>query len=692
MSNGEPYRPPMAKRVPKRLDAHGDSRTDYYHWLRDRANPGVIEYIEAENRYTRDFMRHTEVLQKKLFDEMKSRIKETDSSVPERIDDYFYYTRTESGKQYAIHCRRLGSLDASEEIVLDENLVAEGNVFYRVNQVKVSPNHSLMIYLADTDGSERNTLHVKDLRTGKLLEDLIHGTDMAEWANDNKTIFYSVVDREHRPHKVFRHILGTDPASDVEVYHERDPGFYYMDLSKTRSRAFILLTVESATTSEVHYLSADKPMDQFKLIRQRKHDVAYFAIHLDERFFIVTNEGALNFKIMVTPTSDPAAAVWSELIPMSESVAIDVSDPHPWVLAFEDNLVVFERTDAQGRIRVYDLEDMSSYLIDLPEPVYFVMPLENRDPKSNRLRFKYWSLVTPTTVYDYDLKTRTLELMKQEIIAGYDPSDYSQAKVYAKASDGTMIPVTIVHRKGLRKDGSSPAYLYGYGAYAFFEWAGPRFNTMLVSLLQRGFVCATAHIRGGGDMGRGWHHEGRMLKKKNSFTDFIACADFLVTEGYTSNERLVIRGRSAGGLLMGAVTNMRPDLFKVVVAEVPFVDGVTTMLDPTIPLTVGEFEEWGDPTIKEHYDYIKGYSPYDNVTAKDYPNMLITSSLNDVRVPFWEPAKWVAKLRSLKTDSNVILLKTGIVEGHAGASGRYDYMKWFAFMYAFILDRLGIDE
>jgi oligopeptidase B len=688
-TDGE-LRPPVARKVPKRLETHGDVRTDDYYWIRERANPGVIEYIEAENRYALDFMRHTEGLQKKLFEEMKARTNEIDSSVPERIDDFYYYTRTEAGKQYPIHCRKRGSLSASEEVILDENSIAGGNVFFKVNLVKVSPDHNLLVYLDDTNGSEKNTLHVKDLRTGELLEDQIIETSSAEWANDNKTVFYSVMDREFRPYKVFRHVLGTNPKNDVEVFHEKDDGFYYLELTKTRSRAYVLITVESATTSEIHYVSADRPMDQFKLMRPRKHGMTYFAVHHDDRFFIVTNEDAINFKIMETPTSDPTAKNWKELVPHRNTVAIDVSDPHAWVEAFEEHLVVFEREKAQGRIRVYDLKDMSSHLIEFPEAVYFVMPMQNADPKSNKLRFKYWSLVTPTSVYDYDLKKRTLELMKREEINGYDPSGYVQEMIFATAKDGTRIPITLVHRKGLKKDGTNPAYIYGYGAYGTFEWAGSRFNTMLVSLLSRGFVCATAHIRGGAEMGRGWHADGRMLKKVNSFTDFIACAEHLIAEGYTSSDRLVVRGRSAGGLLMGAITNMRPDLFKVVVAEVPFVDGVTTMLDPTIPMTVGEFEEWGNPTIKEHYDYIKGYSPYDNVAAKAYPNMLITSSLNDTRVPYWEPAKWAAKLRALKTDDNILLLKTGMVEGHAGASGRYDYLKWFAFMYAFILDRLEV--
>ena len=685
--------PPIARKVPKELVTHGDARVDNYFWLRDRANPGVIEYIEAENRYADEATKHTEPLKKKLIEELKSRMIETDISVPQKKDDYYYYTRSERGKQYPIHCRKKGTLNAEEEVILDENDIAKESVFFTVNMHKVSPDHQMLAYLADTNGSERNTLYVKDLGTEELLSEQIPNTSEMEWANDNKTIFYSIMDNAARAYKVFRHVLGTNPKADVEVFHEEDPGFYYLVLSKTKTRKYILITVESATTSEVRYIRADRPKDGFKVMRARKHRVVYFAIHHEDRFFIVTNENAVNFKIMEAPESDPAAKNWKEFVPHREGVSIDVSDPYPFVEAFNGHLVIFERENGQGRIRVLNLKDKRSHYIDFPEEIFMAYPIENPDPESEELWIKYFSMVTPDTIYAYDLRAKKLELKKQDKFSGYDPLMYHQERVFAKARDGKNVLVTLVHRKDLKKEGRNPTYLYGYGAYGTFEWATYNtFNSMLIPLLERGFVCAHAHIRGGGELGRRWHEDGRMLKKINTFTDFIACAEHLIAERYTSTDRLTIRGRSAGGLLMGAVTNMRPDLFKVVVAEVPFVDAVTTMLDPSIPQTVGEFEEWGNPALKQEYDYIKTYSPYDNIERKPYPNMLITASLNDIRVPYWEPVKWTAKLRAMKTDYNTILLKTGIVEGHSGASGRYDHLKYFAYMYAFILDRLGIRE
>ena len=685
--------PPIARKVPKELVTHGDVRVDYYFWLRDRANPGVIEYIEAENRYADEATKHTEPLKKKLIEELKSRMIETDISVPQKRDDYYYYTRSERGKQYPIHCRKKGDLNAEEEVILDENDIAKESVFFTVNMHKVSPDHRMLAYLADTNGSERNTLYVKDLGTEELLSEQIPNTSEMEWANDNKTMFYSIMDSAARAYKVFKHVLGTDPKVDVEVFHEEDPGFYHLVLSKTKTRKYILITVESATTSEVHYIRADRPKDRFKVMRARKHRVVYFAIHHEDRFFIVTNENAINFKIMEAPESDPAAKNWKEFVPHREGVSIDVSDPHPFVEAFKSHLVIFERENGQGRIRVLNLKDKSSHYIDFPEEIFMAYPIENPDPESEELWIKYFSMVTPDTTYAYDLRAKKLEMKKQDKFSGYDPSMYHQERVFAKARDGKNVLITLVHRKDLKKEGRNPTYLYGYGAYGTFEWATYNtFNSMLIPLLERGFVCAHAHVRGGGELGRRWHEDGRMLKKINTFTDFIACAEHLIAERYTSTDRLTIRGRSAGGLLMGAIANMRPDLFKVVIAEVPFVDAVTTMLDPSIPLTVGEFEEWGNPALKHEYDYIKTYSPYDNIECKAYPNMLITASLNDIRVPYWEPVKWAAKLRAMKTDYNTVLLKTGIVEGHSGASGRYDHLKYFAFMYAFILDCLGIRE
>ena len=685
-------RPPSCRRTPQRIVTHGHERVDEFYWLRDRANPGVIEYIEAENRYAAEMMKHTESLQRRLFEEMRSRLTETDESVPVAIDDYLYYTRTEKGKQYPIHCRKLESMDAEEEIVLDENLVAGGNKFFKVSLVKASPDHELLMFLADTDGSERHTLFIKDLRSGEVLPEMMRNCHDAEWANDSATIFYSTLDHENRPHRVWRHELGTDPKEDLLVYEEKDAAFYYLQILKTKTNAYIMITVESATTTEVHYVSADVPDSDLKLFHPRVHGVEYFVKHHGGRFFIITNENAVNFKIMEAPVSDPSKANWKELVPHREKVAIDVSDPDPWVEVFKDHLVIFERENSQGRVRVCSLKDMKSYTIDFPERLYFVAPMRSPDLTSEKLRIQYWSLVTPTTVYDFDLTTRILDLKKRQHVPGYDPSKYVAEMTFAAAKDGTRVPISLVHRKEMKRDGQNPCLLYGYGAYGTFEWAKPEFDTTILSLLDRGFVYAYAHIRGGSDMTRKWHADGRMEKKMNSFTDFIACAEHLVKEKYTAPEKLAIMGRSAGGLLMGAVTNLRSDLFKVVIAEVPYVDGVTTMLDPTIPLTVGEFEEWGNPAIKEHYEFMIEYSPYDNVARMAYPNMLVTGGLNDARVQYWEPLKWVAKLRAMKTDDNVILLKIGMLEGHAGASGRYDHLKNDAFKFAFILDRLGMNE
>jgi oligopeptidase B len=680
--------PPIARKVPKKLVTHGEARIDDYFWIRDRSNPGVIEYIEAENRYTNDVMKPTEQLQKDLFKELVGRTKQTDMTVPDKIDNFYYYSRTEDGKQYPIYCRKKDSLEAKEEIILDVNKVSEGNSFFYVEQCKASPNHKLLLYLADMNGSERNTLFIKDLMTGVLMEDRIRDVHTAEWANDNKTIFYSTMDVDNRPFKVFRHVIGADPLKDVEVYHEKDQAYYYMRLWKSKTKEYLFVHGESATTSEVHYLKADHPSEPFRMMRPRKHGVIYGVIHHSDSFYIVTNDDAKNFKIMRAPVSDPGE--WKMVVPHRENVCIAISNPYPWVDINRDFMVLFERENAMSRIRIINLKDQSSHFIELPEKLYHIVPVETYDFESDVIRFQFSSMVTPPRVYDYDMRKRTLELRKQEEVPGYDPSLYSSERIYARAKDGVLVPISLVFKKGLKMTGKNPGYLYAYGAYGDFEGPAPEFEMKFLPLLDRGFVCAKAHIRGGGDLCKRWHEEGRMLKKINSFTDFIACAEHLIEEGYTSSDRLVIRGKSAGGLLMGAVTTMRPEIFKVVVAEVPFVDVINTMLDPSIPLTIPEFEEWGNPEDKEYYEYFKLYSPYDNVRKRNYPNLLVTGALNDSRVQYWEPAKWVAKLRANKTDDNTILLRTNIVEGHSGASGRYDYLKWFAFMYAFIFDKLGL--
>ncbi len=678
-------KPPLADRIPHTQTAHGIQRTDEYYWLRERANPRVIEYLEAENAYTKQMMQHTEPLQQRLYEEMKGRIKETDLTVPVRMDDYYYYTRTFEGKQYNVHCRKRGSLDSTEEILLDQNALAEGAEFFRVGVFRVSPSHRLLAYSTDTSGAETFTLRVKDLETGRMLPDEIPNTYYSVvWGNDDRTLFYSVLDEAKRPYKIFRHVLGSDPSTDQLVYHETDETFH-VHLSKTRSRRFILLSITSMMTHEVRFLDADRPGGEFKIIEPRHHGVEYQVEHHGDHFYIVTNDNARNFKLVKAPMANPAKANWTDVIPHRPAVKLDDVD------AFENHLAIYEREAGLRKLRVRNLADSAEHYVEFPEPVYTFNATDNEEFRTTTLRFNYTSLITPPSVYDYDMNTRTRDLKKQdEVLGGFDPAHYQSERVFATAADGTSIPISLLYRKGMVRDGRNPMLLYGYGSYG--ASMDPRFNSNRLSLVDRGFVFALAHIRGGGEMGRPWYEDGKLFKKKNTFTDFIACAEHVIAEKYTSPDRLAIQGGSAGGLLMGAVTNMRPDLFKVVVAQVPFVDVINTMLDPSIPLTVIEYEEWGNPNKKDAYDYMMSYSPYDNVERKGYPNILITAGLNDPRVAYWEPAKWTAKLRTTKTDDNRLLLRTNMGAGHGGASGRYEHLKEIAFDYAFILDTMAITQ
>jgi len=675
--------PPVAGVIPRADTLFGDVRGDNYHWLRDRSDPAVIEYLDAENRYTERVMKPTKRLQAKLYKELVGRIKETDMAVPEKKGDYYYYSRIEEGQQYPIYCRKEGSLEAEEQILLDQNELAKGKEQLALGVYRISPDHRLLAYSTDTTGGESFSLSVKDLSTGESLADKIEKTYYSvEWTNDNRTIFYSTLDEAMRPYKVFRHALGTDPGEDELVYHEEDEAFH-LSFSKSRSEDFLLITLESMTTTEVRYLPADEPTGKFQVIHPRQHEMEYYAEHLGDDFYIMTNDGAKNFKVVKAPVQDPSRKNWQEVLPHREAVKVDGLD------AFRDHLVVYERVNGLKQIRVVNIADQEVRYVDFPEPVYTFWAGKNPEFNTNILRFSYTSLVTPRSVYDYNMDSGTRELLKQyEVLGGYDPADYQSERISAKAPDGTPVPISLVYRKGMVRDGTSPLLLYGYGAYGSSR--EPTFSSNRLSLLDRDFIYAIAHIRGGGEMGRYWYEEGKLLQKKNTFTDFIACAEHLIAEGYTSSDRLVISGGSAGGLLMGAVTNMRPDLFKVVIAKVPFVDVLNTMLDASIPLTVIEYEEWGNPNEKDYYDYIKSYSPYDHVEAKAYPNMLITAGLNDPRVQYWEPAKWTAKLRALKTNENRLLLKTEMGKGHFGASGRYDYLRDVAFDYAFIFDVLGV--
>ncbi len=682
ISADEAVKPPVAKIVPKPATTLGDTRIDNYFWLRDRNDPDTIKYLEAENEYTKSEMKHTDALQSKLYSEILGRIQQTDLTVPTKHDDYFYYTRTEEGKQYAIYCRKHGSLSAKEEVLLDGNAMAEGKKYFRVGNFAASPNHKLLAYSVDFEGDEAYTIHVKDLTTGKLLADAIPNTYYSlEWANDNATFFYTVLDAAKRPFKVYRHTLGV--KRNTLVCHETDERFT-VELEKTRSRAYILINIGSSLTSEVRYLKADKPKGRFATLLPRVQETEYDVAHHGDSWFIRTNDGAKTFRLIEAPVKDPSRPNWKEVMPARAEATIES------VSAFQDDLVTEERDRGLTKIRIQNFSTGDTHYVEFTEPVYTASLGANAEYDTKLLRFTYTSLVTPNSVFDYNMDTRARELKKQQpVLGGYDPAKYQSERIYATAPDGVKVPISLVYKKGLVQNGKAPMLLYGYGSYGISM--DPGFSSDRLSLLDRGFVYAIAHIRGGADLGKPWHEDGRILKKKNTFTDFIACAEYLIAEKYTSSDRLAIMGGSAGGLLMGAVTNMRPDLFAVVVAKVPFVDALNTMLDASLPLTVGEYEEWGNPNEKQYYDYIKSYAPYENVGAKDYPTMLITAGLNDPRVSYWEPAKWTAKLRAMKKDRHLLLLKTNMGSGHFGSSGRYEYIKETAFDYAFILSSLGVE-
>jgi oligopeptidase B len=678
--------PPVAKVVSKQISLHGDTRQDPYFWLRDRKDPDTIHYLEAENEYTQTVMKPTEGLQAKLYAEMLGRIKQTDLSVPVKRDGYYYYSRTEEGKQYATYCRKKGSLDSPEEILLDGNAQAEGKKYFRVGDFSVSPNHKLLAYSTDELGDEAYTIRIKNLETGHLLPDEIKNAYYSlEWANDNATFFYTVLDPAKRPYQVLRHKLGQ--AHDEVVYHEKDERFT-VELSKTSSRAYILINIASSLTSEVRYLSTLHPDDGFHVVLPRVHEVEYDLTHHGNSFFIRTNDGAKTFRLVEAPVKDPSKKNWKDFLPGRTDATIED------VTAFENHLVTEERDKGLNTLRIHSFATGKDHFVAFPDPVYTAALQGNAEYSTRTLRFRYTSLIVPSSIFDYDMESHDRELKKQqEVVGGYDSSNYVTERIFAKAPAGVEVPISLVYRKGFvrdgkARDGKAPMLLYGYGAYGLSS--DPQFSSDRLSLLDRGMIYAIAHIRGGGDLGKPWHEAGRLLAKKNTFTDFIACAEHLIREKYTSADRLAIEGRSAGGLLVGAVTNMRPDLFAVVLAGFPFVDALNTMLDASLPLTIGEYEEWGNPEEKPYYDYIRSYSPYDNVQIQSYPSMLITGGLNDPRVSYWEPAKLAAKLRASKTDNHVLLLKTNMGSGHFGASGRYEYLKETAFNYAFLLNALGI--
>ncbi|HEU0016639.1 MAG TPA: S9 family peptidase [Longimicrobium sp.] len=674
---------PRARIVPKTDTLHGDVRVDDYFWLRERTNPDVIAYLQAENAYADSAMAGTKALQETLYQEMLARIRQTDLSVPDRIGPYFYYSRTVEGKSYPIFARRRGSMEAPEEVLLDRNEMAEGKRYFSTGAVTVSPDHRLMAFSVDTTGAEYFTLMVKDLSTGRILPERIDSVHFSvAWAADNRTLFYSKTDAAQRPDRIFRHVLGTDPRGDQLVFHEPDV-LFRVGIGRTKDDRWMTLSSSSFTSSEYRVAPAENPA-QFRLVEPRQKDLLYYLTHQDGRFLIRTNaDGANNFKLVAAPVDNPGRASWRDVVPHRDSVLLDGFD------VFRDHIVLYERANALRQIRVRDVRSGQDHLIAFAEPVYTAGGGSNPEYNTSTLRFSYTSMVTPPSVYDYDMRTRERTLRKQsEVLGDWDPARYATERTWARAADGAMVPVSLVYRKPLVKDGSRPMLLYAYGSYG--SSSDPTFSWNNLSLLDRGVVYAIAHIRGGQEMGRSWYDQGKMMNKRNTFTDFIAVAEHLVRERWTAPERLAITGGSAGGLLMGAVVNMRPDLFRVVVANVPFVDVINTMLDASIPLTAGEWEQWGNPANEEHYRYMLSYSPYDNVERKAYPAMLVTTGLNDPRVAYWEPAKWVAKLRAMKTDQNLLLLRTNMGAGHGGSSGRYEAYREQAFRYAFILSQLGI--
>jgi len=697
--------PPAPARRPVELEAHGDVRIDDWYWLADKEDPAVIEHLVAENTYTEAVTAATADLRDQLFKEMVARIEETDLSVPARKGQWLYYSRTVEGSSYGIHCRRPAGTgdeaEGDEEVILDENILAEGHDYFAIGNLAISPDHRWLAYSTDTSGGERYTMRFRDLDNGDESTESLGDTSYGvAWANDNATVFFVRVDEAMRPHQLWRHQVGTDPSGDVLVYEEPDER-YYLGVGRTKDDRYILCGLDSKVTSEVRVLSADDPGGQFTIIEPRRQGIEYSVDHdrgdpdkgRQGRFLIVTNDGAEDFRLMAAPDDAPGRASWTEVIPAREGIRLDAVDP------FANHLVIYEREDGETRIRVIDAVTGVSTPVDQPETPSTVWGGANPEYDSTTLRYEYTSLVTPRSVFDLDLETGQLELRKRQPVLGdFDPNRYTTERRWARAEDGIRVPISLVYRTDLVTAGAgAPCLLYGYGSYE--ASMDPTFSSLRLSLLDRGFVFAIAHVRGGGEMGRRWYEDGKFLSKPNTFSDFVACARTLVDEGWTSPDRLVARGGSAGGLLMGAVANLAPDLFRAIVAEVPFVDCLTTILDDTLPLTVLEWEEWGNPVEDpEVYAVMKAYSPYDNVRSVDqdgeavrYPDILATGGLSDPRVGFWEPAKWVAKLRTANPE-NRVLLKTEMEAGHGGPSGRYDAWKDEAFVYAFILETLGLKE
>ena len=677
---------PIAEKKNKELTIHGHTRLDPYYWLRERENPRVIAYLEAENAYREAHMKGTEKLQEDLFNEIVGRIRQDDASVPYRENGYWYYTRFEEGKEYALNCRRKGSLDAVEEIMLDENCMAEGHTYFRVGGISISPDNRYAVIGVDTVSRRKYTLMVKDLETGTMLDDRIPlTTGSGVWANDNRTLYYTVKDDETlRSRAIYRHVMGTPVSDDVLVYEEEDETFSTF-VYKTKSRKYLVIGSGSTLTTEFRVLDANDPAGEFRVVQPRIRGLEYNISHYGDYFYIITNLEATNFRLMKTPVGRTGTENWTEVIPHREDVFLE------GIEIFSDYLVVNERKEGLNQLRVIRWEDFSEHYLDMEEEVFTTWISVNMDFDSKVLRYGYSSLTTPVSTYDYNLESREKTLLKeQEVVGDFKKEDYQAKRLYATARDGKRIPMSVVYRKGIELDGSNPTLIYGYGSYG--HTMDPYFSASRLSLLDRGFVYAIAHIRGSQIYGRPWYEDGKLLNKMNTFTDFNDCARALIEQKYTSPGHLYAEGGSAGGLLMGAVINLEPELYNGVIAAVPFVDVVTTMLDEDIPLTTGEYDEWGNPNEKVYYEYMLSYSPYDQVEAKDYPNLLVTTGLHDSQVQYWEPAKWVAKLRDMKTDDNLLLLYCNMDTGHGGASGRFERFRETAMEYAFLFLLEGISK
>ncbi|SHI49369.1 oligopeptidase B [Algibacter luteus] len=677
---------PKAKKTPTELTVHGDTRIDNYYWLNNREAPDVIDYLNAENAYTKHMMRHTEAFQKTLFEEMKSRIKEDDTSVPYKLNGYWYLTKYKKGNDYPIYVRKKESLDAEEELLFDCNEMAKDHAYFNLGGISISPDNTLVAFSTDTVSRRQYTIQIKNLVTGEIYPDkILNTTGSATWANDNRTLFYAMKDPVTlRAHKIFKHKLFSDSKSDTEVYHEVEESFNTF-VYKSKSKKYIIIGSSSTLSSEYRFLDANTPDNEFKVIQKRTKNLEYSIAHYQDSFYIISNiDKSTNFKVCKTSEKATEKEHWQDVIPHRNNVLIEDIE------IFKDYLVVNERENGLNKLRIMSWNGEEDYYLPFNSETYTTYIGNNPEFESNLLRYGFNSLTSPSSVIDYNFKTKESQIKKeQEVLGGtFNKDNYESKRIWATARDGVKIPISLVYKKGIKLDGKNPLLQYAYGSYG--STIDPSFSTIRLSLLDRGFIYAISHIRGGEYLGRDWYEKGKLLTKLNTFTDFIDCSKFLIQEKYTSNKHLYAYGGSAGGLLMGAIINMESDLYNGVLAAVPFVDVVTTMLDDTIPLTTGEYDEWGNPNDLDYYNYMKSYSPYDNVKTKAYPNMLVTTGLHDSQVQYWEPAKWVAKLRDLKTDSNKLLLHTDMESGHGGASGRFESLKEVALEYAFLLDLEGI--